>query len=40
MKEYRLKERDEIRLIRQAKNQGNFYVPGEAKLAFVMRIKG
>lgn len=40
VKEYRLKERDEIRLIRQAKNQGNFYVPGEAKLAFVMRIKG
>ncbi|CAH1960143.1 unnamed protein product [Acanthoscelides obtectus] len=40
VKEYRLKERDEIRLIRQAKNRGNFYVPGEAKLAFVIRIKG
>nr|ACY71256.1 ribosomal protein L7 [Chrysomela tremula] len=40
VKEYRLKERDEIRLIRQAKTRGNFYVPGEAQLAFVMRIKG
>ena len=40
VKEYRLKERDEIRLIRQATNRGNFYVPGEAKLAFVIRIKG
>lgn len=40
VKEYRLKERDEIRLIRQAKNKGNFYVPGEAKLAFVIRIRG
>ncbi|KAJ8930655.1 hypothetical protein NQ314_016517 [Rhamnusium bicolor] len=40
VKEYRLKERDEIRLIRQAKTRGNFYVPGEAKLAFVIRIKG
>ncbi|RZC34658.1 Ribosomal L30 N domain containing protein, partial [Asbolus verrucosus] len=40
IKEYRLKERDEIRLIRQAKNRGNFYVPAEAKLAFVVRIRG
>ncbi|KAK9887118.1 hypothetical protein WA026_020566 [Henosepilachna vigintioctopunctata] len=40
VKEYRLKERDEVRLIRQAKNRGNFYVPGEAKLAFVIRIRG
>ncbi|XP_066256088.1 large ribosomal subunit protein uL30 [Euwallacea similis] len=40
VKEYRLKERDEIRLIRQAKNKGNFYVPAEAKLVFVIRIKG
>lgn len=40
VKEYRLKERDEIRLIRQAKNRGNYYVPGEAKLAFVIRIRG
>lgn len=40
VKEYRLKERDEIRLIRQAKNRGNYYIPGEAKLAFVIRIRG
>jgi len=40
VKEYRQKERDEIRLARQAKNQGNYYVPAEPKLAFVMRIRG
>lgn len=40
VKEYRIKERDEIRLIRQAKNRGNYYIPSEAKLAFVIRIRG
>jgi len=40
VKEYRAKERDEIRLRRQAKAHGNFYVPAEANLAFVIRIKG
>jgi len=40
VKEYRQKERDEIRLARQAKNQGNYYIPAEPKLAFVMRIRG
>ena len=40
VKEYRLKERDEIRLRRMAKQKGNFYVPAEAKLAFVIRIRG
>ncbi|MCP5809833.1 uL30 family ribosomal protein, partial [Klebsiella pneumoniae] len=40
VKEYRIKERDEIRLARQARNRGNYYVPGEAKLAFVIRIRG
>lgn len=35
-----MKERDEIRLKRQAKNRGNYYIPGEARLAFVMRIRG
>ncbi|KAL2919903.1 60S ribosomal protein L7 [Polyrhizophydium stewartii] len=40
VKEYRAKERDEIRLHRQAKAQNSFYVPAEAKLAFVIRIKG
>ncbi|KAF4517583.1 hypothetical protein B566_EDAN008572 [Ephemera danica] len=40
VKEYRCKEREEIRLARQARNRGNYYIPGEAKLAFVMRIRG
>merc|ERR1711862_8459 len=39
-KEYRVKERDQIRLARQAKQHGNFYVPPEPKLAFVTRIRG
>lgn len=38
--EYRNAERDEIRMRRQAKASGNFYVPAEPKLAFVVRIKG
>merc|ERR1712141_206019 len=40
VKEYRAKERDEVRLRRMAKRDGNFYVPAEAKLAFVVRIRG
>ncbi|XP_011138066.1 60S ribosomal protein L7-like [Harpegnathos saltator] len=40
IKEYKQKERDEIRLMRQAKNHGNYYIPGEARLAFVIRIRG
>lgn len=40
VKEYRERERDEIRLVREAKKAGNFYVPSEPKLAFVMRIRG
>merc|ERR1719420_647637 len=40
VKEYRVKERDQIRLARQAKQHGNFYVPPEPKLAFVTRIRG
>jgi len=39
-KEYRAKEKDEVRLRRMAKRDGNFYVPAEAKLAFVIRIRG
>ncbi|KAI4488614.1 hypothetical protein M0802_011430 [Mischocyttarus mexicanus] len=39
VREYRTKERDEIRLIRKAKNRGNYYIPGEARLAFVIRIR-
>jgi len=40
VKEYHTKERDEVRLTRMAKRDGNFYVPAEAKLAFVIRIRG
>jgi len=39
-KEYQDQERDEIRLQRDAKKEGNYYVPAEPKLAFVMRIRG
>ncbi|BCR87156.1 60S ribosomal protein uL30 [Aspergillus chevalieri] len=40
VKEYRDTEREKIRLGRVARQQGNFYVPDEAKLVFVVRIKG
>lgn len=40
VKEYRQQERDLVRLQRQAKSKGNFYIPAENKLAFVVRIKG
>jgi len=40
VKEYRDKERSEIRLRRQAKNNGNFYVAPESPLVFVIRIRG
>jgi len=40
IKEYRSKERDEIRMKRMAKANGNFFVEGESTLAFVIRIKG
>merc|ERR1712077_151184 len=40
VKEYRDAERDELRLTRDAKKAGNYYVPSEAKFAFVMRIRG
>ncbi|KAM0095875.1 60S ribosomal protein L7 [Aspergillus fumigatus] len=40
VKEYRDAEREKIRLARVARQQGNFYVPDEPKLAFVIRIKG
>merc|ERR1712156_1221308 len=39
-KEYRDKEREEIRLRREARRDGNFYVPSEDKFAFVIRIRG
>jgi len=40
VKEYLDQEREKIRLSRLAKQEGNFYVPGEPKLVFVLRIKG
>jgi len=40
VKEYNLKEREEIRLQRQARRKGNFYIPSEARLALVLRIRG
>merc|ERR1711959_792074 len=38
--EYNKKEREEIRLRRQAKVNGDFYVPAQPKVYFVMRTKG
>lgn len=40
VKEYRDAELDEIKKRREAKDAGNFYVPAEPKLAFVVRIRG
>lgn len=40
VKEYRDKEKEEIRMKRVAKSTGDYYVADEAKLAFVIRIKG
>ncbi|KAK4705336.1 large subunit ribosomal protein L7e, partial [Phenoliferia sp. Uapishka_3] len=38
--EYSKKEREEIRLKRAAKASGDFYVPAQPKVYFVVRIKG
>ena len=40
IKEYRDQERDLIRLKRDAKLRGGFYVDPEAKLLFIIRIRG
>ena len=40
MKEYVAKEKEEIRLKRAARAAGNFYVPAQAKVYFVVRIRG
>lgn len=40
VKEYRVMERDEIRLKREAKKHDNFYLAPQPKLAFVTRIRG
>ncbi|XP_054978419.1 60S ribosomal protein L7-like isoform X2 [Sorex araneus] len=39
-KEYKQMYRTEIRMVRMARKVGNFYVPTEPKLAFVIRIIG
>ncbi|XP_028831235.1 large ribosomal subunit protein uL30 [Denticeps clupeoides] len=39
-KEYRELYRREVRMARMARKVGNFYVPAEPKLAFVIRIRG
>ncbi len=39
-KEYRDKERDDIRLRRDARKNDGYHVPAEPKLAFVIRIRG
>lgn len=40
VKEYRDAEREMIRVSRESKKDGSFYVPAQAKLVFVVRIKG
>jgi len=40
IKEYRVKERDDIRFARQARKHDNFYVPADPKVAFVIRTRG
>ncbi|KAL6732964.1 hypothetical protein Aduo_003666 [Ancylostoma duodenale] len=38
--EYRQAQREQLRLKRDAEKKGDFYVPDEPKLAFVIRIRG
>jgi len=40
VKEYLSKEKEEIRLKRAARTAGDFYVPGQPKVYFVIRIRG
>lgn len=40
VKEYRATEREQIRLKRQARKAGNFYVSPEARLILILRIRG
>lgn len=40
VKEYREAEREQTRLRRLAKSEGNLYIPAENKLVFAIRIKG
>ena len=38
--EYIQAEKDEIQAKRIARSQGKYYIPADAKVAFVIRIKG
>lgn len=40
VREYKKQEQDQVRLKRIARHAGNFYVPSEPSLAFVVRIRG
>ncbi|KAF1806688.1 ribosomal protein L30, ferredoxin-like fold domain-containing protein [Mucor lusitanicus] len=40
IKEYRQRENDDLRLRRLAKSQGNYYIPAQPQLLFVIRISG
>merc|ERR1712205_8552 len=40
VKEYRAQESDLVRLRREARAKGGFYVPDEPKVVYVMRIRG
>ncbi|VDM53350.1 unnamed protein product [Angiostrongylus costaricensis] len=40
VREYREAQREQLRLKRNAEKNGDFYVPDEPKLAFVIRIRG
>jgi len=40
VREYRAREKSEIRFRRQAKNAGNFYIAPQPKVLFVIRIRG
>ncbi|KAE9418652.1 hypothetical protein Angca_008815, partial [Angiostrongylus cantonensis] len=40
VREYREAQREQLRLKRDAEKNGDFYVPDEPKLAFVIRIRG
>jgi large subunit ribosomal protein L7e len=40
VKEYIAKEKEEVRLKREARKTGDFYVPAQPKVYFVIRLKG
>lgn len=40
VKEYTAQEKEQIRLQREARKTGDFYVPAQAKVYFVVRLKG